>query len=693
MSMIDDALMSQLQGIDKKLNLTPNDPQISVYNPSDDKRKMRQIILDAFRWADVIKRKPRREFNDLSELSRMMVDQMSFNIYQPNNGQAAEGNPSESWKSHAMRPIVRNKVMSVTAHITAKLLFPKVFAYNQQSETQLNAATAMRDLIEWASEQNNYARMTLYAAINACVNPYAVMHTEYCESYRKVKREKGEDGKWVVEEELDEDYSGFKLTPVPCDEFYYGDFYEEDVQRQPYVIWRRVQTYEAMKAKYGAKENFKYVKPGIQVVYNDANVSFYEVYDANLRQSLCEEVIFYSKALDLKIALVNGIMIDDYDNPNPRIDKNYPFIVFGYENFDEGKSICKKSLVFKMQPDADIINTLYPMIIDGTYLNLMPPLIITGEQKVAADVVIPGVTTALTNAEATVTPLRVAQDIKTGMETLLKLEESITESTIAQLPTGKITAYQLSRIEQEQAIQLTPFVAMLGSYVRQYGKLLMGDIIQYMTLPEVDKIIDNGELVYKTFIVRDRQSEGSLKSRRINFDMSTKTDMTDQEELDESYSILDDQGGIETKEEIYKIHPALFRELKYYCYCSPDTITPMSDDLEKSFGLELFDRAIQAPKLGVPVDMEQVFKDFLFGLYPKAKDDVNKYFIKEQPGQLPQGILPPGVQMNPQGQPMQGQPMQPGQQPQQQNPMAMAGRPTSPMNAMANNPLSGARQP
>jgi hypothetical protein len=132
MSMIDDALMQQLQGIENKRELTPNDPTISVYLPSEDERKVRQMILDSFRWADVIKRKPRREFNDLSELSRMMVDQMSFNIYQPNNGQAFEGDALNSWQSHAMRPIIRNKVMSVCAHITARVLFPKIFAYNQQ---------------------------------------------------------------------------------------------------------------------------------------------------------------------------------------------------------------------------------------------------------------------------------------------------------------------------------------------------------------------------------------------------------------------------------------------------------------------------------------------------------------------------------------------------------------------------------
>jgi hypothetical protein len=639
----------------------------SAYTPTEDEKRVRQMVIDSFRWSDIILRKPRREFNDMSVLSRMMIDQMAFNIYQPNNGQAYPGDPINSWKSHALRPIARNKVMSITAHATAKLLFPKLFAYNEQSEEQDDAATAMRDLIEWASEQNEYAKMTLYSVINACVNPASIMHTEYAEAYRTVKTEKDDNGKWKTEEILDESNSGFKLTPVPVDEFYIADFYTEDVQRQAYLIWRRVQSYQTMAAKYSHLDNFKYVKPGMQVIYNDANIAFYEVYDSNLRQSLCEEVIFYSKPLDLMLVMVNGVLLTDFDNPNPRKDKQYPFIVFGYENFDEGRSIYKKSLVFKMQPDADIINTLYPIIIDGTYLNMMPPMIITGEEEVGSDVIIPGVSTTLINPEASITPLRVAQDIGTGMQTLMKVEESINQSSEQPYPSGKITAFQMSKIEQEKAIQASCFVAMIASYVKQYGKLMIGDIIQYMTLPEVSSILDNGELTYKTFVVHDRQTESGKKNRTLKLKTGLPEEPSKEEELNMSYKILDKQGGHESRNELWEMNPILFRKMKYMCSIGADIMSPMSDDLEKAFGLEAFDKSIQAAQVGVPVDMEEVFKDFVLLNYPKSKNDPDKY-IKDQSTEVPQiPGQPPIPSMNPnagQQQPQMGQaPQAPGKSP------------------------------
>lgn len=617
----------------------------SEYKPDEEEKKVVFMIKDSFVWADLVMRKPRREYNDMSTLTRMMYDQMSFNIYQPNNGQPNYGDPSQSWKSNAMRPIVRNKVISIAAHATAKLIFPKVFAYNEQSEEQEKAAMVMRDLIEWASEQNNYDKMSLFAVINACVNPASIMHVEYAEAYRKIKTEKGEDGKWKTKEILDETNSGFTLTPVPVDELYIADFYIEDIQKQPYLIWRRIQSYPMMAAKYGHLPNFKYVHAGVQVIYNDANTSFYEVYDANLRGSLCEEVIFYSKSLDLQVVMVNGIMVTDCDEPNPRLDKNYPFVKFFYEPFDEGRCFYGKSLAFKMQPDADIVNTLYPMIIDGTYLNIFNPLIVAGEEAIGSEVMIPGTTTTLENPESTVTPLRVAQDIRQGMETLQKVEESINQSTEQPLNVGsRSTAYQISKVDQEKQTLIGLFITMIGDYVKQYGNLLKSDICQYVTMPEVDKIIDDGELIYKTIIVHDKQTDSGKINRSIKFDFNSPSKpLSKDEELSESYNILEEQGGTDTKNEICKVNPTLFRNLKYQVAISPDVLAPMSDDLERAYGLELFDRAIQGPQLGVDVDMEQVFKDFLFKLYPKSSKDVNKYFKKEQLNPLQD---PNGPQLN-----------------------------------------------
>lgn len=614
---------------DKKLN-------ISLYKPTDEEAEVRKMIIRQFILGWQTMYKPRREFNDASVIGRMMIDQMSFNTYQPNNGDAPPGDLINGWRSNAIRPVVRNKCISIAAHATAQLIFPKVFAFNEESDAQEDAARVMRDLIEWSAEKSNYTDTSMNAVIAALVNPAAVYYTEYSEVYRNVKNEKDDGGKWVVEQMLDEDLSGFKDTPVPCDEFFIENFYENDIQKQGWLIWRRVIGYDLASVKYGDYENFKYVKPGVQIIYSDANASFYEVYDSNMRTEDVEEVIYFNKKMDLKLVMVNAVLMTDFDNPNPRKDKLYPFVKFGYELMDEGKCFYYKSLAFKMQSDANIINTLYPMIIDGTYLNIFQPMVNYGSEVIGSDVIVPGGVTTLADPNSKLEGLNLANNLKAGMDTLMEVEKSVSESAEdpilqgQQQPGQDSTAYEISRLEQNANTVLGLFIKMIAQYVRQYGRLRIGDIIQHLTILDVDKITDEPELVYKAFLVK---GSGKFENKKIQFTDEVPEEPIDEDEsLVQSYKILSEQDR--TGMEIYKVNPKLFRELKYQIVISPDVLHPRSEDLERAMKLELYDRAIQNPIS----DQEKITKDFLFGSYKDIHDPED--YISKQQGQPGQGMPP-----------------------------------------------------
>jgi len=605
----------------------------SDYHPSEETLLVRSQIIQHFNLGFQTMNRPRREFNDLNVLNRMMIDQMSWNVYQPNNGQPLEGDIISAWRSNAMRPTVRNKAISVAAHATARLVFPKIFAHNELSEEQKEAAIVMEDLMEYSAEQSNYSQLSLYAVISALVNPASVVFSEYAEVYRDSKTEKDENGKWKVEKILDEDLSGFQDQVVPIDELFIENFYEHDIQKQGWLIWRKVQSYSLLKRKYeNLYENFKYVRRGIQLIFNDANQSFYEVYDPNLRGELCEEIIYWNKASDVKIILVNGVMLTDHDNPNPRLDKQYPFSKFGFELFDEGKCFYYKSLAFKLQQDATIINSLYQMIIDGTYLNLMPPMINVGGEAITSDVIVPGAVTTLSSPDADLRAVKLSENLQAGMNTLFKVDESINNSSDAGLiprPGVHETAYSMSVREKEAQTQLGPFIKMIESFVKQFGKLRITDILQHLTIVDVSKMMDNNELVYKTFLIPNKNSGGKMKTRKIMLDSELPSEpITEKEELNLSYDVLELQGGTKSETEIYKVNPSVFRNLKYTCFISPDTMNPISSDLERQYNLEEYDRAIQNPL----ADQEALFKDLLLASYPKTARDVDHFVKKQESG-------------------------------------------------------------
>ncbi len=618
--------------------------EISPYSCTPEENEVRAMILRHFILGVTNQYTPRVEFNDLSLIGRDQYDQMSFNTYQPNNGEAWEGDPQGAWRSRAMRPIIRNKCTSIAAHATARLIFPKVFAYNEQSDQQEEAARIMEDLMEWSGEISGYSYNALARTITALSSPASIGYTEYGEVMRTVKTEKGEDGNWIEKQVRDESYPCFMDCVVPVDQLLIQNFFEPDIQKQGWLIWRKVYSFSEAENKYsGVYDNFKYVRPGVQTIYSDANRTFYYVYDPNMRSENIEEVMYWNKNLDLKIIMVNGVMLTSYDNPNPRLDKMFPFDKFGYEMINN-RFFYYKSLAFKLQQDAEVVNTLYQMVIDGTYLSIFKPMVNVGGEIITSDVIVPGSVTTLSDPNADLRAINVGSDLKAGLETLAEVEKSINESSQEPLQQGldnggSQTAYEISKLEQNANTVLGLFLQMIAKHVRDFGKLRMGDIIQYLTVPEVAEISGEVELTYKTFFLKNSDVGG--KNKRIEFTNDVPDEMDQEDHLNASFDILDQnkKKGME----IYKVNPVLFRELKFMAMISPDTQNPRSEDLERAYDLEEWDRMIAAPPgMFDPTETAKL----LLGTSPKTRNEPDKYLAK-QPSP---GMVPPPMDQNGQGQ-------------------------------------------
>lgn len=607
--------------------------EIADYTETDEQKMVSDMVLKHFVLSTVNMYTPRVEFNDLSLVTRDQYDQMAFNTYQPNNGDAWEGAPQQAWRSRAIRPVVRNKCMSIAAHATARLLFPKIFAYNEDSDEQQDAAKVMESLMEWSGDISNYPHTALMRVITAMASPASVGYTEYGEVTRTVKTEKGEDGKWIEKRIRDEAYPCFMDTVVPVTQLYIENVFEPDIQKQGWLIWRKVYAYSEAQAKFnGVYENFKHVRPGVQTIYDDANRQFYYVYDPNMRSEDVEEVTYWNKNLDLKIILVNRVMMTEHDNPNPRQDKLFPFDKFGYEPINN-RFFYYKSLSFKLQHDADIVNTLYQMVIDGTYLSIFKPMVNVGGEIIASDVIVPGAVTTLSDPNADLRAINVGSDLKAGLETLAVVEKSINESSQEPFQQGQdeqsgTTAYEISRLEANANTVLGLFLQMIAKHVRDFGKLRLGDIVQYLTVPEVMEIEDNAELIYRTFFVT---AKGGNKNQKIVFDGEQSDEMGDDEYLDASYSLLKQEDKKEM--EISTVNPGIFRELQYKITISPDVMNPRSEDLERAYNLEEYDRMVAAPP-GM-FDPEETAK-LLLDSSPKTKKNPDKYLAKQPPpGSMP----------------------------------------------------------
>jgi hypothetical protein len=220
----------------------------------------------------------------------------------------------------------------------------------------------------------------------------------------------------------------------------------------------------------------------------------------------------------------------------------------------------------------------------------------------------------------------VGSDLRSGLETLSVVEKSINESSQEPLQQGgdtggTQTAYEISKMEQNSNTILGLFLQMIARHVKDFGNLRKGDILQYMTLPEVAEITGDALLTYKTFFLKG-SSKGNGKNKKIVFTGELPDEMTDEEYLDASYDIKNEQEGKDM--EIAKVNPSIFRELDYMITISPDVMSPRSEDLERAYSLELFDRMIKSPV----ANQEEALK-LLVSTDPTAKKDADKYIMKQ----------------------------------------------------------------
>lgn len=597
---------------------------VSEYKPDQRTRdRITQLIPD-FSIADEIHVKPFTEFNNRPVTQVIDECQKTFNNFIEEPSQ----DPQESWKANVKRPLTRNKVISIAAHITAAMIYPNVVAQNDRAEEDKAAAIIMKDLMEWSFDQSGYERTFVYAVISALVNPAVIIREGYAEVRRKIKDIVSKD-KWEWKEVVDELWSGFYNHIIPVDELYIADPYEHDINKQPFVIIRRIIDFSTAQAKYGNNENFKHVQPGLKVFLNGESGQFYEQYDSELEHRLVEEVVYMNRTADLELTVLNGVMMCDPDNPLQRADKTYGLSVSGYELIDEGRFFYYRSLVDKMRDDQGVLDTLYNMIIDGTFLSIMPPMLVFGDEQYSSAVVVPGAASHMSK-DASVTPLNIGSNLSAGMNTLQKIEMSMSESSQDPRQAGQNqgatqTATDVQLLEQNARTILGLFGKMVKFLIEDFGELRKNTILQYMTVAEVGKIIGDGEqLSYKNILIPDRTINGKKKSRSVKFELLPV--MTKEEQMNKSFDLMEAEKEKGEDVALAVVDPEVFRENKYLVRVEAEAMQSNSEVVKRQLNLEAYDRAIRNPL----ANLEAVSRDFLFDTYRPGEAD--KYIIKKTMG-------------------------------------------------------------
>lgn len=652
-----------------------NEPMLSkkLDAPAEVRKMWEQVRQDYFK-AYALQNRPFEEFDMLSLLQRMNLDQQTWGAFV-----GANYSPSDqSWRWAGRKNTARNKIIGILAHVVSAMLYPFVYAYNEDNKEDELTARVMRILIENHLKKTKYEDKFLFMMCSALVNPAVFAQVECVEAWQKIKYKK--DGKWFTEEVIDEILTGIHLNLVPVDQMMLGDFYTSDIQQQPYIIRVRRVSYDEAKAIYGGKhywkgtDLFEYVKKGDMSQVVGAGRDYQTIYNIDWTladQNFVQIITAYYKSEDLEAVFVGGVLMGSYDdayNTNPfkkrRLTTNtkgeyvtmpvYPFAKTGFEPIDPNRRFAYyKSAAHKEFWDDASLNRAFQLAQDSSYLGAFPPSMITGVTgPIDSSIMVPGYTFGAPK-DAQLTPAFQQRNMPSLQFLMQENKDDMSLSTQDALQSGQaergVTATASLKAEQNAKIIMTVFATMISNLVKDIGQLYVDDVLLNTTQGEIDATIpDNIKIKYRTIRLQTKE-EGKEINNVVKFDPNMSLPTFDKNKAEElEWSIFNENGKDNPHTYSYIVDPYKFAKAQFTVYVDPQVIISRSlgtDTLRKERLLNYAINPAIAPFLNIKEVVDKLVIDEL------AEGDPDKF--KADENQLAQAMF--GGQGGPIASPMQPQ--------------------------------------
>ncbi len=609
---------------------------VSSYQPSVDVKSITAIVQKDYGYGNNILHKSWEELNNYSVITRMNLDQRTFNAYV---NESIE-DPQEAWKWRGTRSKARNKAIATHAQLTAGYIIPMFMAQNEHSEEDREMSDFMRDGIEWMVENSEYKTSFLAASMGMLVNPVTYLGAEYAEVFQTIK-EKTDEG-FTSKEILDEVLSGFRAPVYSADQILISNAYDQNIQRHRVLIKRRYIEWTEAKAKYGEHENWPHVHKGMRTVYSSDDGLFYDIKDED-HPFLVEEAIYLNRREDTEITYVSGIYMGDSDVKNNamkhRDNRNAPkynVVPFGYQRVNE-HFYFYKSLMNSMYWDNMLIDAQYELGMNQAILETLMPIAITGADKVDSDIIFPGAVASFEDKDTKIVPLLPKSNL-TGLWNAMTITEksmsegSISDQSAGQLPEAAQKATAVAIAERNAKTLMAGVGKTLAESIVQYGGLMADIFINNFSIPEIEEMAgDNSKLKYRTFILKNKVINGREVSKMLQFDERLLgLELTDEEIRLENLKLLKDIDFPNHKHHVFKVNPELFSRMKYLVNVEPERMFPKNEEFIQAMSVQLYQLLRNDPL----IDPKELVRRVTYAFYRGESDNLVKKGSEQIMGQL-----------------------------------------------------------
>ena len=585
-----------------------------------------------------LQRRPLDEFDGLSLLDRAKIDQETFGAFV-----GIEFLPKHKrWRWRGRKNTARNKLIGILAHLIAGMIFPFVYAENERNEEDKMTARVMSILIENSLKHAKYETKFMYMVLSALVNPATLVHVEYIESLQKVKQ-LNKDGTVDIQYVIDEVISGLFLNLLPIEELLFSDLYSGtgEVHQQPNIFRERRLSYDDARSMYAGRftdENgvdlFDYVEAGkTRWMQTNENQTLFDVDVTETDRNFVQVIIGYYRPEDIEVPFVGGVPMCNWKNiynTNPfqhrrlTLQKEewysvpiYPFAMSGFEPIDPaGRFLYYKSGAFKEYWEDRKITEMDRLLVDGTKLDVMKPVFISGASKFDSQVMVPGATVA-TPKDANITAYSLAY----------RLKQIDFDGGGNSLGPGDLGATADVIAARQARIFIGVFGLMVGDLIRQVGELSLDCNIQHVTIGELDASIPESlRMKFKVLTAKTTERGQEVTNRIIFSDKMMGRKISDKEKARMEWKLFDKAGGKDTDQRIWMVNPFKFARTRFTLFVAVEKIISKSmgtAQREKDIAFQRF----MDPRVLPFIDAEAVVNDFVIEEF--ADGDPNRYRSKK----------------------------------------------------------------
>lgn len=618
-----------------------NKNSVSLYQPSIDVANFTNFVKKDYARGNEIITRTWVELNNRSVIDDQDRGRRTFNAFVDESVE----DPATAWQWRGTRSKARNQAIAMHAQLTAGYIVPMFMAQNDSDEEDVDFSEMMRDAVEWMVNNSQYKESFIQAAMGMLVNPVTYLGAEYCEVYQKIK-ERTLDGKVIETEVLDEILSGFNAPVYGADEILISNAYEQNIQKQRFIIKRRYIEYQEAEAKYNTQDNWAFVQPGVKAIYNDEDGAFYDLKDSD-HPHLVEEVIYLSRRDDTEVAFVNGVYMGDADvNANPikhRDNRNAPkynVVPFGYQRINE-HFFYFKSLMAAQYWDNQLLDAQYQIGMNRAFLDANMPIAVSGTDKVDSDVIFPSAVVAFEDPNTKATPLLPQANLAGIFSAMDRVENSMNEASISavtagQLPQATQKATSVAIAQKNAETMLKGVGRNLATAVVQYGDLMKDIVINHIVVPQVDEFSSPSQrLKYRTLILNGKVIDGKEMSKVIRFEDSfLGTKYTKKDRTMARMKLLEEVGYPQNKKHIYLVNPALFSRYRYLTRVEPERMFPENEEFRQAVMSQIYSQFAGNPY----IELEALTRKTL---YPFFRSETEELMKKPEEAEMPGEAMKP----------------------------------------------------